>query len=566
MRRVALVLGLATIALGQEGPKIVEKPGERGVGAKVGASALVDRLLKDAKAVVIAFTASDCPMSKVFRPKMQRLEKDYAAKGVKWAWIFCNFADKPNLDAATVVHDKDGAITNLLSARRTTDVFVIDAGRVLRYRGAVDDQYGLGYEREAPTATYLVDALESVLAGKPVKVGATDPWGCAIESEPKGTSTDVTYHRDVEPIIQTRCQECHRPGEIGPFPLLTYEHARANSKRIKEAVQRRLMPPWHASPKHGEWLNNRSLSDKEIETIAKWVDGGSPAGNPKAAPPARTFKQGWGIGEPDAVFKMSKPYKVKAEGEIAYQYFRVKTTFAEDRWIKAMEVRPDARKVVHHILLFIEYPRDRRKEQPAIDGGLFNGYWGAMVPGEDPNVFAADTGKVLPAGGAIIFQVHYTSNGEAQQDQSSVGLIFHKEPPKHEVITRGIVNTFINIPPGAADHEETATFKFDHDAKILSFLPHMHVRGKSFKYVLIPPDGGAEEVLLDVPAFDFRWQTIYRLKEPRLVKDGTRIKAYARYDNSKNNPANPNPEKRVRFGDQTWDEMLIGYMDFIKVD
>jgi mono/diheme cytochrome c family protein len=566
LRTTGLLLCSLAVALAQDSkqpPKVVEKPEERGVGAKVGASAFVDGLLKDGKLAVVAFTATDCPMSKLYRPKLQRLELAYATKGVTWAWVFCNFGDKPDIDGA--VHDRDGAIAALLGAKRTTEVFVIDAGRVLRYRGAVDDQYGLGYERDAPKETYLVDAVDALLAGQPVKVGATEPWGCAIEHEMKPGDGTVTYHRDVAPILQKRCAECHRPGEIGPFSLLTYDKAKSNAKRIKEVVQKRIMPPWHADPKHGEWLNDRRLSDAEIESIVKWVDGGAPEGDAKDAPAPRSYKEGWAIGEPDAVFKMPRAYKVPAEGAISYQYFRVKTSFVEDRWIKAMEVRPGARKVVHHILVFIEYPRDRRKEQPIIDGGLFYGYFAVMVPGEQPNLFLPDTGKLLPAGASLIFQVHYTANGEETRDVSQIGMLFHKEPPKHEVFTRGAVNTFIRIPPNKADHEETATFRFESNAKILSFLPHMHVRGKAFRYVLLPPDG-PEEILLDIPAYDFRWQTIYRLKEPRFVTKGTKIKAIARYDNSKDNPANPDPSKTVHFGDQTWDEMLIGYIDFIKVD
>ncbi len=557
MKRTALLLLSATIALAQDAPRPVDAPD---VGRKVGASPFIDALLKDAKAAVVALTASDCPVSKLYRPKIARLTEEAAKNGVRIAIVHCNFGDAP---ADGAHHDKDGSLAKLLGARRTTEVFVIDAARVLRYRGAVDDQYGVGYHREAPTKSYLADAIAAVLAGKPVPVPATEAPGCAIEREPKPRDAAVTYHRDVEPILQERCQECHRPGQIGPFSLMSYADAKKNSKRLKEIVQRRLMPPWHADPRHGAWQNDRRLTDAQIDTIAKWVDAGSPEGDAKHAPPARAWPEGWRIGTPDAIFTMPNAYRVPAEGAVPYHYARVKTDLKEDRWVQAMEVRPGARKVVHHVLVFVEYPRDRWKEQPIIDGGLFHGYFAVMVPGEQPIVFPEGAGKFIPAGATLVFQIHYTPNGEEARDQSSIGLVWAKEKPKKEVVTRGVIKVDLGIPPGAENHKEQATWRFPHDAKILSFMPHMHVRGKSFRYVAIDADG-KEEILLDVPKYDFNWQTTYRLKEPKLVRKGTRLRCIAHFDNSKNNPANPDPKAFVRFGEQTWEEMLNGYVDYVK--
>jgi hypothetical protein len=239
------------------------------------------------------------------------------------------------------------------------------------------------------------------------------------------------------------------------------------------------------------------------------------------------------------------------------------TGLKEDRWVQAVEIRPSARQVVHHVLAFVIYPFHRLKEQPKIDG--LNGYVGIYVPGESPMVFAEGTGKYLPAGATIAFQIHYTATGEAADDQTSIGFVWAKKTPKQEVITHSVTNTGIRIPAGAPDHPQEASYTFTHDAQILSFLPHMHVRGKAFKYVAVGPDG-KEEVLLDVPRYDFNWQTCYRLKEPKAVKKGTTIRAYARFDNSKDNPFNPDPGKDVRWGQQTWEEMLVGYMDYVKTD
>ncbi len=514
---------------------IVLDPTSAGIGTTVAAPGGIR---------VFVMTAADCPISKLYRPKVERLRDAYAGR------------------TAIVIVEAGDVAAQRLKARRTTEAFLVDAAGVLRYRGAIDDQYGLTYHKATPTRNYLTDAIDSLLAGRAIAIAATEAPGCPVEvAAPVNAS--LSFHRDVEPILQRRCQECHRPDEIGPFSLLSYDDARRRARRIRDVVTTRRMPPWHADPKHGAWENDRRLSDAEVDTITKWCDGGTPEGDAKDAPAAREWPKGWRIGTPDKIYTIPKPYDVPAEGTIDYQYFEVKTDVAEDTWVQAMEVRPSARQAVHHILVFVEYPRSRLKEQPPIDGGLFYGYFAVMVPGEQPNVYPDGMAKKLPAGATLHFQIHYTASGEKARDQSAIGLVFAKKPVTQEVVTRGIINQKIKIPPGAGDHEETALFTFPHDAKILSFLPHMHVRGKAFKYVAIHPDK-SEEVLLDVPSYDFRWQTIYRLKEPKLVKKGTKIRAIAKWDNSDKNPANPDPKKTVYYGEQTWEEMLNGYVDFVK--
>jgi hypothetical protein len=242
----------------------------------------------------------------------------------------------------------------------------------------------------------------------------------------------------------------------------------------------------------------------------------------------------------------------------------VPTGLKEDRWIQAMEVRAGAREVVHHILVFVQYPPQRAREQTPHDGGLHQGYFATLVPGDRPNVFPEGMGKLLPAGSTLVFQIHYTATGKAVEDQSQIGIVWAKKPVKQEVLTRGIVNLGIRIPAGASSHREEAWFSFDTDARLVGFLPHLHLRGKAFRYVALAPDG-KEQVLLDVPGYDFNWQPCYRPKEPIVVRKGTRIRATAVYDNSKANPANPDPTREVRFGEQTWDEMLIGYIDFVRL-
>jgi len=402
------------------------------------------------------------------------------------------------------------------------------------------------------TAALAVGAVAAVAmtvpaAGQAGKTGAATP----------------TFSKDVAPIFYKSCTNCHRPGEIAPMSLLTYKDARPWVKSIATQVGKGTMPPWHADPKHGEWKNDRRLTDKEVDTIAGWVDAGAPQGDAKDAPAAPKFIDGWQIGTPDAVYTIPRKERVPAEGTIPYRNLFVPTGLKEDKWVQAVEVRPSARSVVHHVLAFVVYPLNRLKEQPKLDG--LNGYVGIYVPGEGPTVFPEGTGKYVPAGATVGFQIHYTATGEAAEDQTQIGFIWAKKRPSQEVVTTSATNTALRIPAGAGDHPQEASFTFSHDAKLLSLLPHMHVRGKAFKYVAISPDG-KEEVLLDVPRYDFNWQTCYRLKEPKALKRGTTIRAFARFDNSKDNPFNPDPTKDVRWGQQTWEEMLVGYLDYIKTE
>jgi hypothetical protein len=469
MKRLVLLLLLVPLTLpaqdapARQSPKVLQDPASVGIG-RIYSHAALATARGEARLLVVAFCGSDCPISRLYRPRLDALSKEYSPRGVRFV----------------VVCPDDAVFAPLLAPTRTTEAFLLDEKNVLRYRGAVDDRYGVGYQRDAATRNFLTDALDALLSGKEPGTTATEAPGCLVEAGPASSARAVTFHRDVEPILQRSCVGCHRPGEIGPFSLLSYAKARANARTIRSVVSERRMPPWHADPKTGEWKNDRRLGEAEIATIASWVDAGSPEGNPDDAPAPREFAQGWQIGTPDAVYRIPA-HKVPAEGTIPYHYVEVPIAQNEDRWVQAIEVRPTARSVVHHVLVFIKYPSGREDEETFIDGGLRNGYFGIMVPGEEAMVYPEGMGKKLPAGGRLVFQIHYSATGKAAEDETAIGFVFAKKPVTHEVVTRGIVNTKIRIPPGAADHQETASFKFDHDATILSFLPHTHVRGKSFK-------------------------------------------------------------------------------------
>ena len=370
----------------------------------------------------------------------------------------------------------------------------------------------------------------------------------ASASDAEKNKSSVTFTKDVAPILFKNCVQCHRPGEIAPMSLLSYKEARPWARSIKEKVVSRDMPPWHADPHIGEFANDRRLSQKDVDTIAAWVDQGAKEGNSKELPPAPTFLDGWNIGKPDAVFYLPQEYTVPATGVVEYKYFSVPTNFKEDMWVQAAEIRPGSRAVVHHIIVFAQSGREQR---------LLVGY----APGEQPAVIPGGLARKIPAGANLVFQVHYTPNGTEAKDKSYVGLIFAKQKPKAEIVTRPIMNAKFVIPPGDPNHRVESSFTTTEDIHIQSLMPHMHYRGKDFEYRVTFPDG-TSKTILSVPKYDFAWQSYYMLKEPIAAPKGTRIDCVAHFDNSEKNKYNPDPKKEVRWGDQTWEEMMIGWMSY----
>jgi hypothetical protein len=329
---------------------------------------------------------------------------------------------------------------------------------------------------------------------------------------------------------------------------------------IHEVVDERRMPPWHADPRIGEFKNDRSLTAAERATLLAWIDQGSPLGDARAVPAPRTFPDGWTIGTPDAVFEIPEPYVVPAQGTVEYVHIRMPTKFQQDVWVQAAEARPSDRSVVHHIIVYV-IERGALLRGGGIEGRA-NAHLCGYAPGDMPSVYPVGSGKKIAAGSDFLFEIHYTPIGKIRTDRSKVGLIFAKGPVAHRAHTLGIPQNKFEIPPGADDHKVTSSFQFKNDAHLLSFMPHMHLRGKSFRYKATYPDGKSEE-LLSVPAFDFGWQSYYTLAEPKAMPKGTRIDCEARFDNSDKNPYNPDPSKAVRWGEQTWQEMMIGYIDYI---
>jgi Copper type II ascorbate-dependent monooxygenase, C-terminal domain len=376
------------------------------------------------------------------------------------------------------------------------------------------------------------------------------------------TAATPTFSKDVAPIIYKNCAGCHRLGDIAPMSLLTYENARPWAKAIREQVATRQMPPWHATQPHGTFLNDRRLSDADRDTLIRWVDGGAPKGDPKDLPPTPKFSDGWEIGTPDVVLSMSKDYEVPDSGTVAYQYFQVPTNFTEDKWVQAIEVRPGTRSVVHHILVFCREPGAKPREMGYVAvvpkmqqrSARADNLIGTTAPGTNAMIFRPGTAIMVKAGSVLVLQMHYTTNGQAAKDRSSVGMIFAKQPPQLEMRTSAFINPMFVIPPGADNHQVDSAIQFTEDSHIWGLIPHTHLRGKSWEYRVVYPDGRIETVL-SVPKYDFNWQTYYLFAKPLAVPKGTRLEATAHYDNSTANAFNPNPEAQVRWGDQTWEEM-----------
>ncbi|MEO8025110.1 MAG: thiol-disulfide isomerase [Bryobacteraceae bacterium] len=369
-----------------------------------------------------------------------------------------------------------------------------------------------------------------------------------------------TFAKDVAPIVYSRCTECHRPGEAAPMSFTSYKEVRPWAKAIKEKVVARTMPPWLADPAHGVFKNDRRLTAAQIATISEWANGGAPEGNPKDAPAPPKFETGWTIGKPDQVIDMGTDFAVPSDGVVAYQHFTVDPGFTKDMWVQAAEVRPDKRNVVHHVIVYVlppNVPVSAAQGEAQERREMLVGF----APGDPATTFEEGTARLVKAGSKLIFQMHYTPTGKPYTDRSYIGLIYAKQTPERRAVITNAGNGTFRIPPGDPNYEVKSSWTASDDIIVTSFMPHMHVRGKDYKYTVTYPDGRSE-VVLDVPKYDFNWQLTYELEKPLHLPKGSRIDGVAHYDNSPNNKFNPDPTKEVRFGPQTWEEMMLGWFTY----
>jgi mono/diheme cytochrome c family protein len=401
-------------------------------------------------------------------------------------------------------------------------------------------------------------------------------WIAVAIPQARETASTPTFYRDVLPLLQDHCQVCHRARGIAPMSFQKYEETRRSAQAIRSTTENHTMPPWFAERGVGKFSNDPSLNDSQIAVLAAWAEANAPAGNPADAPPPQQWADRWTISAPDMEIKMPQPVAIPPGGELDYTYEIAPTHFSEARWVQSSEILPGLPENVHHAVVYVR-PPDSRWLRHAPVGKPFtasvlttpedqrDAMWTdsdillVYAPGCTPDNWPTGMAKYIPAGSDLVFQMHYTTNGKPGQDASRIGLIFAKQPPQRRVLTLQLTNDHFVIPPGAPDFRVEARGTLPNEALLLSFFPHMHLRGKSFEYNIIRPDRSIEPLLR--VHYHFHWQMSYRLASPRPLKAGTLLQAVARFDNSQANPHNPDPDAEVRWGEQTSDEMMVGFFD-----
>ncbi len=519
-----------------------------------------------AEFTVVCFLGTQCPLAKLYGPRLQQLQDEFQSKNVRFVGVGSNLQDSlvdlrefaaTHELAFPVAKDFDNIVADQFEAKRTPEVFVIDRQLRVRYRGRIDDQYLPGIVRPQANREDLRIALDELLAGKPVSIAVTDVEGCLIgrvkPTTPLSASTAVTYAGQIAGVLQRHCIECHRPGEIGPFSLTQYDEAIGWAEMIVEVVDEGRMPPWHAADSHRELSNQRIMPESDKQLLRDWLAAGTPHGDRAQMPRPRKFVKGWRLPKtPDLVVEMSdRPFIVPAQGSVEYQYFVVDPGFQQDQWISAAQVVPGNRSVVHHSIVFVRPP----------DGTQFRGIgWiGAYVPGQGGVEFIPGHARRIPAGSKLVFQQHYTPVGTEQADITKVGLVFTQaDQVTHELLTLVGIDQDFEIPPRTSDHRvELRVSWLPRHGQLLSVAPHMHWRGKSF--ALFASSGSSRQQLLSVPRYDFNWQHNYQFKPPIALDAIDSLDATIVFDNSADNPSNPDPDEFVMWGDQTWEEMAVAF-------
>ena len=525
----------------------------------------------DASAVVLMVHGNGCPIVRNAMPAFREIRDRYADNGVKFLMINSNLQDTRETIVTEaqefgydmpVLMDETQLIGESLGLDRTSEILVINPRDwTLAYRGAIDDR--LTYERQKAKANahYLDDALKQLQSGQRIKVARTEAPGCIINftDRDRESHAGISYASEIAPILQARCVSCHQTGGIAPWAMSSYNMVLGFSPMMREVIRTQRMPPWHADPHYGEWENDRSLTPAEKKTLVHWIEAGSPRGegiDPLAATVA--IAPEWALGEPDLIIDLPA-HQVPATGVVDYQYLRAQNPLDHDVWVRAAELVPGDRQAVHHVITrFTAAGTDQRR---AFRGGATGGGFGGYVPGSSVWLMPEDAGVLLPAKSNFVFQMHYTPYGKATTDESRLGIYFYDKPPTHRMAGTVLINVQLKIPPNAPAHSETTQYTFPQAAEIYGMLPHAHYRGKAARYTAYYPDG-TNEVLLSVPAYDFNWQTFYKMAQPRRVPAGTRVTFTMTWDNSAQNPANPDPDREVRWGRQSWQEMQFGTLSF----
>ena len=530
----------------------------------------------------LVFYSAECPISNAYSPTLNRLAKEFDAGRARVVGV-CVDPDLSDADLTAhardfglkfpVTRDRNGALAAKLGATVTPEAFVVDSEGRVRYRGRIDDQFAGRRKANANPETHeLRDAVAAVLAGRDVPVKQVEAVGCPIPDPPKAHPSAPTYAKEVSRVLQKNCQECHRKGQVGPFPLETYEQARKRADDIANVAEDRVMPPWKPVPGFGpKFLHDRSLPAADIAALAAWAAAGAPAGNPDDLPPPARFEDEWKLGKPDLVVEPSADFAVPAEGPDIYRCFVIPTSLPEDVYISAIEYRPGNRSVVHHMLAFVDASGAGRKKDAKDPGPGYacfsgpgvevHGDLGGWAPGNEPSRLPDGIGRSLPRGADVIMQLHYHPAGKAVTDRSRIGLHFSRKPVKQIFHWTAAVNhEGLKLPPGDSNVEVKAEWTAPIDVVAHAVIPHMHLLGRDMTMTVTLPDGRNED-LVKIDDWDFGWQNTYYFEKPIDLPKGSVVKVVAHFDNSAGNPRNPNkPPKLVTWGEATTDEMCVGFI------
>lgn len=525
-----------------------------------------------AKAVVVYVQGNACPVVRNAMVDLRAVRKQFKGKGVEFLMINANPQDDRDAILAEseefdidfpILKDDAQLVTEAMQLHRTGEAIVLDPSDwTIMYRGPINDRVGFESQREKSDNHYLADAIEAQLNGEMVAETLIKGPGCLIKKyhEDKTSFASISYEKEVAPLLVEKCMKCHVSGGIAPWAMKDYETIFGWSNMMREVLRTKRMPPWQADPHYGLWEQDLSLSKEELQTLVHWIDAGAkkdgttdPLAEYKAVAPK------WDQGEPDMVIQLNNE-EIPATGVIDYRYQEFDVEMDKDIWATGFQVLPGNRQVLHHVLVSLIYPdgfmEPIDRSSPWLDGLL-----AAWAPGGETEVFPTNTGRVIPKGSKLHFQLHYTTNGKAQSDQSTVGIYYTDKQPSNEYLMVGAFNPKLQIPPHEGNYENQAKQLFEHDATLYALFPHMHFRGKAMKFTALYPDG-TKEVLLNVPNYSFNWQRGYLFKEPKRIPARTVVYIDAVFDNSAQNSFNPAPEKTVYWGDFSFDEMLIGYMSF----
>ncbi|MFM7315836.1 MAG: redoxin domain-containing protein [bacterium] len=547
---------------------------------------IIELTRQPGQALAVVFYSTQCPIANACSEEIGRLASSLPAEKIKFLGVCVD----PDIDSAEVishkrefqlnipvVHDRGGALVRKFRAKMTPEAFVLDDNGRVVYQGRIDDRYvNRPQKNPNPKSRDLANALTAIVEGRNIAVACTEAIGCPIpEIKVEAERPSPTYAREISRIIQKKCQECHSKGQVGPFPLETYEHARKRATDLADVTGDRLMPPWKAEPGFGQkFKNDHSLSIEEIEAFQAWADAGAPLGDISEMPAPVSFPTGWKLGTPDVVLEIPEAFEIPATGPDLYRCFVLPTNLPKDMYISKIEYMPDNRVVSHHMLAWVDISGEGRLKDAAEPGPGYISFVGPNVKihgslsgwaaGKQPTVTPEGVGISLPRNADVILQMHYHPSGKKERDRSKIGLHFSRTPVKATAHVVAVSNKSFTIPAGASNHEVRAELTIPADVVAFAFTPHQHLIGKEFTMTATFPDGRTEN-LIRIPRWDFNWQTTYELEKPMDLPKGTLVKLVATFDNSAGNPFNPNhPPREVKWGPQTTDEMAIGFITMYK--